>query len=75
MNIADQPPGLISRRAFPTDGGRIVIEEHWDISVAGCPMIRSPWHPQLLGNEFIRRVTMTESEFRMVKPQLFDPKR
>lgn len=66
MKIADFPPGLISRRAFPIDQGRVVVEEHWDISVPGCPLIRSPWHGPLnqpLANKYIRQITMTAEEY------------
>lgn len=58
------PPGLIHRRTFPIDRGRWVMEEKWDISVPGCPMIRSPWQPPPLhqGNIYIRQVEMTAEE-------------
>jgi hypothetical protein len=76
MMIDDHPPGLISRRAFPTNEGRVVVEEHWDISVPGCPMIRSPWYmPSAPGNEFIRQVIMTEAEYQAKLPPLFSHRR
>lgn len=64
MKIDPNPPGLLSRRTFPIDRGRWVMQEEWDISVPGCPMIRSPWHSQLgmEGNKFIRQVEMTAEE-------------
>jgi hypothetical protein len=71
---AMRTPGLIYRRAFPIDLGRIVVEEQWDISGPGCPMIKSPW----LGNFdegpiFTRQVIMTESEYALAEPPLFGP--
>ncbi len=57
-------PGLLYRRAFPIDQGRIVVEEKWDIDVPGCPYIRSPWHSGLEpGPVFVRQVTMTVAEY------------
>lgn len=72
MKIDDFPPGLISRRAFPIDMGRIVVEETWDIDVPGCLMIRSPWHPPPLqsGSMFVRQVVMTEREYEASAPPL-----
>jgi|GEM_PF-5916824 len=62
--MSDQPPGLMSRIAFPIDHGRICVQEHWDISAPGCPMVRSPWHGQLgRGDDYIRQVVMTQAEF------------
>lgn len=69
MKIADNPPGLISRRMFPIDQGRVCVEEHWDISASGCPMIQNPWLPPLReGNNYIRQVTMTEAEYSAAFP-------
>lgn len=64
--IDDYPPGLIWRRWFPIDRGRMVVEEEWDIDTPGCPMIRSPWHNglSLNGSRFVRQVVMTDEEFR-----------
>ena len=64
MKIDLNPPGLLSRRTFKIDGDRWVMREEWDISIPGCPMIRSPFHSQLglVGNKFIRQVIMTAQE-------------
>lgn len=64
MEIDANPPGLVGRRSFPIDGGRWVMEERWDISVPGCPMIRSPWlvGPFNDGPIFLRQVVMTAEE-------------
>lgn len=64
--IDNYPPGLLSRRWFPIDRGRIVVHEEWDIDVPGCPIIRSPWHAGIgdAGSRFVRQVVMTEEEFR-----------
>jgi hypothetical protein len=72
MKIADFPPGLISRRALPIDQGRMVVEEHWDISVPGCPLVRSPWHSPLnpVADKYIRQVTMTAEEYAELQPAL-----
>ena len=68
----DRPPGLIYRFAFEPEPGRVVVQEHWDISVPGCPMIRNPWATQLdSGNNYIRQVTMTADEYKAAKPKLF----
>lgn len=62
--INPSPPGLLRTRTFPIDAGRWVLEETWDISTPGCPMIRSPWHGGLGmdGNLFVRQVVMTSAE-------------
>lgn len=62
--IERDPPGLLSRRTFPIDGGRWMLEEEWDISVPGCPMIKNPWNPPMMwtGTKFIRRLEMTAEE-------------
>lgn len=64
MKIDPNPPGLLSRHTFQIDGGRWIMQEEWDISAPGCPMIRSPWHSPLgqEGNSFIRQVEMTDAE-------------
>lgn len=44
------------------------MEEEWDIDVPGCPMIRSPWQPQLHdGHIFIRQVVMTAKEYEAAR--------
>lgn len=65
MEISAHPPGLLSRRFFPIDQGRWVMEEKWNIDVPGCPLIRSPWllGPFNDGPIFIRQVEMTAAEY------------
>jgi hypothetical protein len=48
------------------------MEEEWNIDAPGCPMIRSPWHPQFNdGPIFIRRVEMTTAEYEEAKKFAF----
>lgn len=70
MEINKRPPGLISRRVFPIDQGRVCVEEHWDLSVPGCPMIKNPWLPNPFQDHknYIRQVTMTEAEYNSAFP-------
>lgn len=69
MEIDKNPPGLISRRMFPIDQGRVVMEEHWDINVPGCPMIRNPWNPLVSdASNCIRQVVMTREEYDAAFP-------
>lgn len=65
-------PGLIYRRVFPIDRGRVCVEEKWNIDAPGCPLIRSPWLPGPFndGPIFIRQVEMTEAEFLSAKVEL-----
>jgi hypothetical protein len=67
VDIDKSPPGLLSRRFFPIDRGRWVMEEKWNIDVPGCPLIRSPWLPGPFndGPIFIRQVEMTAEEYRV----------
>lgn len=67
--------GLIYRRMFPIDHGRVVVEEEWNIDAPGCPLIRSPWvtGPFNDGPIFVRQVVMTTTEFIAAKPELFEP--
>lgn len=67
-DIPKNPPGLVKREFFPVDMGRVVMNETWDISVPGCPMIQSPWHPQTSHNLWVRQVTMTREEFEQHFP-------
>jgi hypothetical protein len=73
MMIADRPPGLTSRRMFPIDRGRVVVEERWDIDTPGCPMIRNPWLPSLAvsGSLYVRQREMTAEEFERSGIPLF----
>lgn len=66
MKIDDNPPGLISRRFFPIDRGRWVMQEEWNIDTPGCPMIRNPWQAQLAdtGPLYIRQVEMTAEKYQ-----------
>lgn len=68
-----RPPGLLSRKMFPIDRGRVVVEERWNIDVPGCPLIRNPWQLNHLmgGPEYVRQVEMTAEEFEHNKIDLF----
>lgn len=33
------PPGLVNRYMYSRHDRRVVIDETWDVSVSGCPMI------------------------------------
>ena len=74
MTIDKYPPGLIKREAFQIPEGRWVVNEHWDISVPGCPMIRNPWFPQLgqTGSDYFRQRVMTDAEYRAAFPLFGD---
>ena len=67
--------GLLSRRMFHIDRGRVIVEEEWNIDESGCPLIRSPWtqmnnlHP---GPIFVRQIEMTTEEFNHSKIPLFN---
>lgn len=66
MQIDPNPPGLICRRTFPINDGRWVLQEEWDISVPGCPMIQNPWLNSSLNapqNIFIRQLEMSAEEY------------
>lgn len=58
-------PGLIYRRAFKVDAGRVVVEEKWDTEAPGCPLIRSPWAPPQFqpGRVVVMQNTLTGHEF------------
>lgn len=72
MQIDDRPPGLLSRRMFPVDMGRVVVEEEWDVSAPGCPLIRNPWsQAPLEGHRYFRQVKMTREEYEATLPTLF----
>ncbi len=75
--IADCPPGLIRRFAFPIeDGERVCIEEHRDLSVPGSPMIRSPWvlpSSYAAGDKHVRQVIMSAAEYAQVRPRIIEP--
>lgn len=74
MKINPNPPGLISRRMFPIDRGRVVVQEEWNIDTPGCPMIRSPFHSQLEsdGPTYIRQIEMTAEEYQDMQRQIAD---
>lgn len=74
MEIDRNPPGLISRRAFRIPDNRWAVDEHWDISVPGCPMIRNPWLPHIgmEGNHYIRQIIMTDAEYNAAFPVFGD---
>ena len=69
--IPDKPAGLIYRRSFPIDTGRIVVEEKWDLDAPGCPMIRNPWGPTFPDRYAFRQVVMTDREYERIQPALF----
>lgn len=72
--MEDAPPGLLSRRMFRVDRGRVVVQEEWKIDEPGCPMIQNLWiNPMQLaqGSRYIRQVEMTDDEFARAKPRLF----
>ena len=72
MKINQRPPGLLARRMFRIDDGKIVVQEEWDIDVPGCPVIRSPWHPQSkAGSLYVRQIRMTDAEYRNANVTLF----
>ena len=67
------PPGLLSRRAFPTKDGRIAIVEKWNIDTPGCPMIRNPWYSASLDHSIVfREVIMSGEEYKEIDPPLRD---
>jgi hypothetical protein len=71
--MQDFPPGLTRRRMFPIDRGRVVVEEHWDLNVPGCPMIHSPWVNNPLkapDGKYVRQIEMTKEQFDAAKPRL-----
>lgn len=73
--MRDRPPGLIKRRMFPIDRGRVVVEEHWDVDVPGCPMIRNPWVNPLEvigGSKIVRQVEMTRLDYDRANIDLFE---
>ena len=70
--INPSPPGLLSRRVFAIDMGRVVVEEKWDIDEPGCPLIRSPWHaPIATGSIVIQQFVMGQEEFNACNIPLF----
>ena len=72
--IDNNPPGLVHRRAF-RDGGKVIVQEEWNIDVPGCPLIRSPWNPppENYGSIWIRQIVMSEDEFEIEGPHLGFP--
>lgn len=64
-------PGLISRRVFNIDRGRVVVEERWNLDAPGCPVVRSPFHnPLQSGPVHVVQTEMTEAEYRERNPTL-----
>ena len=74
MSIPDRPPGLMSRRMFPIDRGRVVVEERWNIDTPGCPLIRNPWARNSLqpGPLVVRQLEMTAEDFEHSDITLFE---
>lgn len=68
----DPNNALISRRMFPIDQGRVVIEEKWDLTSPDCPFIRNPWNPYQgpMQSPHVRQVVMTQAEYDLAKPPL-----
>lgn len=65
MKISDRPPGLIGRRMFTIDRGNVIVEEHWDISVPGCHLIRNQFvNTRLTGPKIVRQVEMSADDFK-----------
>ena len=71
--MEDRPNGLLCRRSHSIGKGRVLVEEEWDLDHPGCPMIRSPWHAQDPWRYWIRQVIMSDSEYKEVRPTLFEP--
>ena len=42
MRIDPFPPGLVNRYVYSRRDRTVVIDETWDVSVSGCPMIPIP---------------------------------
>lgn len=65
MGIAHHPPGLTNRYVYSRRDRVVVVDETWDVSVSGCPMIPVPWgqHRTLVWPLWARRVEMTQEEF------------
>lgn len=55
---------LVSRRYFPIDGDRVVVEEVWNLSHPESPFVSVPFglYPKPTG-EHIRQVIMSSKEF------------
>jgi hypothetical protein len=59
------PPGLLKTYIVHRDENQVVLNEEWDISVPGCPMIRNPWGPQVPTDHIINQMVLTPEEFEM----------
>lgn len=73
--MQDRPPGLVRRRMFRIDQGRVVVEEEWNTKEPGCPLIQNPWISNPLVSptgRYVRQVEMTEAEFAQANPTLFN---
>ena len=61
------PPGLLKTYIVHRDENQVIVNEEWDISVPGCPVIRNPWMTQGLSapttNHYIWQRVLTPEEF------------
>lgn len=57
------PPGLVNRYVYSRRDRVVMVDETWDLSVAGCPMIPNPWGGVISWPYWVRRVEMTQEEF------------
>lgn len=67
MRNVQTTPGLLKAYIVHRDDSQVVVNEEWDISVPGCPMIRNTWAQQLglavqTGNHYIRQMVLTPRE-------------
>lgn len=69
MRIDPHPPGLIRRHIYSRRDRVVIVDETWDVSVPGCPMIRVDWGA-MAWPYWLRRVEMTQAEFANVERDL-----
>lgn len=65
LRIDPFPPGLVNRYVYSRRDRAVVVDETWDLSVSGCPMISVPWGEvaNTVWPYWVRRVEMTQAEF------------
>lgn len=64
VRIDPFPPGLVNRYVYSRRDRVVVMEETWDVSTPGCPMVPVPFGQSAqVWPYWARRVEMTQEEF------------
>ncbi len=64
MRIDPFPKGLVNRYVYSRWDRTVVVDETWDVSVSGCPMVPVPWAEMPpTWPLWVRRVEMTQEQY------------